>query len=143
MGRNKVLPQENRLEGELILPWGAHAPRKFPGAAAFLLLLILAPMLSLQAQTASANRSDRDAVLEGKGMFQQRCSVCHLPLVVDDARTYGPTLSAETVTGKEAIIREFIRRGTPRMPGFQYGLEPNEIDSIIAYLKTVKKAESR
>jgi hypothetical protein len=36
------------------------------------------------------------------------------------------------------VVREFIRRGTPRMPGFQYGLTPEEIDSIIAYLKTVK-----
>ena len=80
--------------------------------------------------------------LKGKGMFQQRCSVCHLPLVIDDDGTYGPKLSAETVTGKEPVIREFIRRGTPRMPGFQYGLTPEEIDGIIAYLKTVKKAES-
>jgi len=143
LGRNKVLAQENRFEGELIPPLRAHVPGKFLKTGSFLVLLILAQVLSLQAQTASENRTERDAVLEGKGMFQQRCSVCHLPLVVDDDRTYGPRLSAETVTGREAIIREFIRRGTPRMPGFQYGLEPNEIDSIIAYLKTVKKAESR
>ena len=76
--------------------------------------------------------------LKGKGMFQQRCSVCHLPLVIDDESTYGPKLNAKTVTGKEPVIREFIRRGTSKMPGFQYGLTPEEIDSIIAYLKTVQ-----
>ena len=136
-------PQKNGFGEKLILPFRAQAPRMFLRAGFLLLLLILAPVLSLQAQTATESRSEGDAVLEGKGMFQQRCAVCHLPLVVDDDRTYGPRLSTETVTGKEAIIREFIRRGTPRMPGFQYGLEPKEIDSIIAYLKTVKKAESK
>lgn len=90
---------------------------------------------------AQSTKALTDVELKGKGMFQQRCSVCHLPLVVDNDGTYGPKLSAETVTGKEPVIREFIRRGTSRMPGFQYGLTSEEIDSIIAYLKTVKKSE--
>lgn len=141
--RNEVPPQGNGLGGKLIVPFRAHTPKKFLKVGPLLMLLILVQVLSLQAQTATENRSARDAVLEGKGMFQQRCAVCHLPLVIDDERTYGPRLSAETVTGKETIIREFIRRGTPRMPGFQYGLEPEEIDSIISYLRTVKKAESK
>ena len=76
--------------------------------------------------------------LKGKGMFQQRCAVCHLPVVVDDDRTWGPKLSAQTVNDREEVVREFIRRGSPRMPGFQYGLSTEEIDSIILYLKTVK-----
>jgi mono/diheme cytochrome c family protein len=76
--------------------------------------------------------------LKGKGMFQQRCSLCHLPRSYNDDSTYGPKLSAATVTGREAVVREFIRQGSPNMPGFQYGLTPDEIDSIIAYLKTVK-----
>lgn len=90
------------------------------------------------AQSPSASRELSDVELKGKGMFQQRCSVCHLPVVLDDDRTWGPKLSAQTVTGKEPVIREFIRQGTPRMPGFQYGLTSEEIDSIIAYLKTVQ-----
>ena len=76
--------------------------------------------------------------LKGKGMFQQRCAVCHMPVVVDDDRTWGPELTAQTVNGREAVIREFIRQGTPRMPGFQYGLSAEEIDNIIEYLKTVR-----
>lgn len=96
----------------------------------------------LQAQDAYRKGSLTDAEFNGKKMFQQRCSVCHTPLM-DDGRTYGPALSSQTVTGKEPIIREFIRRGTTRMPGFQYGLQPQELDDIITYLKTVKKTEPK
>ena len=97
---------------------------------------------SLQAQDAYRKGSLTDAEFNGKKMFQQRCVVCHAPLV-DDGRTWGPALSLESVTGKEPVVREFIRRGTARMPGFQYGLEPQEIDDIITYLKTVKKTEPK
>ena len=87
----------------------------------------------------SPNASELTEVqLKGKGMFQQRCAVCHMPVVVDDDRTWGPELTAQTVDGREAVIREFIRQGTPRMPGFQYGLSSEEIDNIIEYLKTVR-----
>ena len=98
---------------------------------------------SLPAQDAYRKGSLTYAEFNGKKMFQQRCAVCHMPVVVDDSRTWGPALSAETVIGKEPVVREFIRRGTARMPGFQYGLEPQEIDDIITYLKTVKKTEPK
>ena len=98
---------------------------------------------SLQAQDAYRKGSLTDAEFNGKKMFQQRCAVCHMPLIVDDSRTFGPALSSETVTGKEPVVREFIRRGTARMPGFQYGLEPQEIEDLITYLKTVKKTEPK
>lgn len=38
----------------------------------------------------------------------------------------------------EAFIREKVKKGTPTlMPGFEYSLEPAQIDQIIAFLKTV------
>lgn len=38
----------------------------------------------------------------------------------------------------DVVARTFIQRGVAdKMPSFQYGLEPKEIDSIIAYLKTL------
>ena len=82
----------------------------------------------------------------GKGLFMQNCSLCHLPErenpknPVEEGRTVGPSLKGlfrgETPR-REEVVREFIMKGTPRMPGFRYGLEPREIDSIIAYLKTL------
>ena len=111
---------------------GAAGPRRW-GSLLFVLTLAFG-----SSGFAQSPKGLTDVELKGKGMFQQRCSVCHLPLVVDDDSTYGPKLNAKTVAGKEPVIREFIRRGTSKMPGFQYGLMPEEIDSIIAYLKTVQ-----
>ena len=93
--------------------------------------------LPLCAQTGSKPSSLGDKEQNGKKMFQQRCSVCHTPPRPED-KTYGPMLNSDAVTGKEAAARELIMKGTARMPGFQYGLRPEEIDNIIAYLKTVK-----
>jgi hypothetical protein len=38
---------------------------------------------------------------------------------------------------KEVAIREKVRKGSPIMPGFEYSLEPAQIDQIVAFLKTV------
>jgi mono/diheme cytochrome c family protein len=80
----------------------------------------------------------------GKKMFYQRCSLCHLPAVRDRTRSapkpYGPQLNGfvhDSQTEAQARLR--IQNGSPgRMPGFQYGLQPEEIDQILAYLKTFK-----
>ena len=95
--------------------------------------------LPLHAQMGSGNLTE--AQLKGKRMFEQRCSVCHTP-PQPGGKTYGPLLNLETVAGKDMAYQAIIKQGTPRMPGFQYGLEPQEIDNIIAYLKTVKKPEA-
>ena len=83
-----------------------------------------------------------DAELQGKKMFQQRCSVCHAQVSANlNDRPYGGLLTSATVTGKEAYARNMIMKGSRRMPGFQYGLRADEIDNIVAYLK--KKVPER
>ena len=96
--------------------------------------------LPLSAQTVVTQRSPAEAAREGKKMFQQRCSVCHMPPVLGDATPFGPLLSTESVVRKADQAREIIAHGARRMPGFKYGLEPQEIDNIIAYIKTVRKS---
>lgn len=85
-----------------------------------------------------SSRSLSATQLAGKILFVQRCSVCHLPgLAIFD--TYGPLLDSRLVTSQvEATAREIIMKGSRRMPGFQYALEPKEIDNILAYLKTLE-----
>jgi len=66
--------------------------------------------------------------------------VCHLP-PVPGARVYGPSLYKELIIGNEDTIKGFIMNGSKgKMPGFKYGLDRTEIDSIVEYLKTVDKA---
>jgi mono/diheme cytochrome c family protein len=78
----------------------------------------------------------------GEGLFLQRCSLCHLPrkLKFGSPPVIGPSLSGQfkdAAADQLKILRGFILKGGPDMPGFQYGLEPKEVDDLIAYLKTL------
>jgi mono/diheme cytochrome c family protein len=73
---------------------------------------------------------------EGLRLFSQSCGVCHT-VVQQRTRQYGPVLSRETLGGDEDLIREYISNGTPRMPGFRYYFEPEQISFIVQYIKTV------
>lgn len=76
--------------------------------------------------------------LTGKKLFVQRCALCHDLLGQPSATTVGPWVDVETIKARgEAAIREKIRIGSRRMPGFQYTFGAAEIDHVVAYLKTV------
>ena len=108
------------------------------GKGSFLIAgMLLAQVALAQTSTGGLNASE----LNGKKMFQQRCSICHTHPQAG-GKPFGPWLSAESVAN-EAAARAFIMKGTQRMPGYQYGLEAREIDNIIAYLKTVKKPAAK
>ena len=110
------------------------------------------PLVS-DAQQPAAPKPLTPLQLQGKGLFKQRCGVCHTSMVVGRVNgepvmlttdTYGPVLSNEILgVGLEGVVRDKIMRGTDRMPGFQYGLKPQQIDAIIAYLKTVEKTSQQ
>lgn len=106
--------------------------------ASILLFLLTSFPLTTPAQQASIDSSLNDTQKLGRRVFQQRCGVCH----TQPTRTspmYGPVLYKDIVEGNEDTIRQFIRSGSARMPGFKYGLEPMEINAIVEYLKTVPK----
>jgi mono/diheme cytochrome c family protein len=97
----------------------------------------------LRAQQPKPNSTLTDTQKEGRRIFQQRCAVCHTPPTVV-ARRYGPALYKEIVEDNEDTIRDTILEGREAlMPGFKYGLTRPAIDSIIEYLKTVKRPSSR
>ena len=78
----------------------------------------------------------------GEGLFLQRCSLCHLPrkLKFGSPPVIGPSLTGQfkdAAPDQLKILRGFILKGGPDMPGFQYGLEPKELDDLIEYLKTL------
>jgi mono/diheme cytochrome c family protein len=99
--------------------------------------------LPLGAQQSHPTTTLTDTQKEGRRIFQQSCAVCHTPPTVI-AKRYGPALYKEIVEDNEDTIRETIMEGREGlMPGFKYGLARPEIDSIIEYLKTVKRPSSR
>jgi mono/diheme cytochrome c family protein len=106
------------------------------GVVALMFLLAAWPNPAA-AQTAGAGPHLDAAQLAGRNLFTQHCVVCHVKTLMTAVRTYGPALSKESLGGQDDVLRELIGNGTPNMPGFKYSLEPGEIGTIIAYLKTL------
>ena len=104
-------------------------------------MVLLFP-LTLPAQTGNTSASSDDAVSLGRRLFQQNCSVCHTQATLTNPM-YGPSLYREIVSGKEDAMREYINKGSNKMPGFRSGLKASEINAIIEYLKTVPKPALR
>jgi len=75
--------------------------------------------------------------LRGRDLFNQSCMVCHVKLQITSPAKYGPDLSKDALGGQDAVMREVIGNGAPNMPGFKYHFEPDQIDAIVAYLKTL------
>jgi mono/diheme cytochrome c family protein len=82
----------------------------------------------------------------GANLFIQRCSLCHLGKTFGAGGSkqcctpsLGPDLSGSfknATPAQEKMLRETILNGGPSyMPGWKYGLESNDIEDIIAYLK--------
>ena len=106
---------------------------KYGAIILWVILLSPPPLPAQRANTPSAN----DAQL-GRRLFQQHCAICHTQPTLTNP-VYGPSLYRDIVNGKEDVVRDLIARGSPRMPGFRYGLAASEISAIVDYLKTVPK----
>ena len=75
--------------------------------------------------------------LEGRRLVVQRCAYCH-----DQAGPSAPWLDGERIKALgEESYREKIMKGSRRMPGWQYALSSEQLDQIMAYLKTVTPAD--
>jgi mono/diheme cytochrome c family protein len=104
---------------------------------ALMIFLGISP-LAAQAQQANTEKPLTDTQKLGQRVFQQRCAICHAP-ARPGFQMYGPALYRDLVNGNEDAIKEMIRGGSGKMPGFKLGLQPAEIDAIVEYLKTVPK----
>jgi mono/diheme cytochrome c family protein len=112
------------------------------GSIVLPVLFLLFP-LNLPAQNGSgASASPNDQVTLGRRLFQQNCSVCHTQATLTNPM-YGPSLYRDIVNGKEDVMRDYVNKGSNKMPGFRYGLRASEINAIVEYLKTVPKPAQR
>jgi mono/diheme cytochrome c family protein len=111
------------------------------GLAFWVSALVLFPAALRGAQDGGvkAQLSEKETV--GKRIFYQRCSFCHLGMPTK-YQTYAPVLQGDRIAelGDDAV-REKIKDGSVAMPGFKYSLKSDEFDSIVAYLKTVKRED--
>jgi mono/diheme cytochrome c family protein len=103
--------------------------------SAFVLLMSLAAV----PQSARAQQAEplNDKQTLGRNLFAQSCVVCHVKTSLSNLGHYGPVLSKMSLGGQDDILREIIGNGTPNMPGFKYHFKPEQIDAIVAYIKTL------
>lgn len=102
---------------------------------------VIALAAGLSAQQPSTPPAAPASVDAGKKLFVQRCSVCHLPpLGPGEPRSLARSVVGFVKTKQaEGVARQIIQNGIPsRMPGFKYGLQPDEIDQIVAYMIALK-----
>lgn len=107
-----------------------------------LLLFVSFPLILTAQNSGGGSTSPNDTVTQGRRLFQQNCSICHTQATLTNPM-YGPSLYRDVVNGKEDAIRDYIAKGSSKMPGFRYGLKGSEIDAIVEYLKTVPKPAPR
>lgn len=88
----------------------------------------------------SARAAERDdPVKRGEALFTRHCPICHLGRPSASRPFVGRNLRGILKNAKlpqEAAVREAIRKGNDKMPGYQYTLTPAQTDDLIAYLKT-------
>ena len=90
------------------------------------------------AQQTPPSASLSPAERAGEKVFLQRCSVCHLGSA-PTYKPYGPSLAGLVERAGEAGVKKIILEGLPGMPGWQYALQGPQVDSLIAYVRTLKK----
>ena len=88
----------------------------------------------------------------GRAIFQTRCAMCHVgqepaaelqsPNPERRPATMGPLLS-KTNASNEATLRGKIKDGSVRMPGYKYTLSDDQVDQVIAFMKTIDKPLTR
>jgi mono/diheme cytochrome c family protein len=98
-------------------------------------LLQILTVATLHAQPAPREPSLSVVEVSGGKLFMQRCAFCHVA-AVPNPTAYGPFLTPELLSSRgDDALRAAIMKGSARMPGFQYQLDKEQVDSIVAYLK--------
>jgi mono/diheme cytochrome c family protein len=101
---------------------------------AFALILLAAVSQGSLAADDHHNFTDQQKL--GWRLFETSCGVCHTrPTLI--AGLYGPEINKETASGNEEVVRGVITNGGPKMPGFKYTYNAEQIAAIAAYIKTL------
>ena len=91
----------------------------------------------VSAQSPGSEPSLDERQLRGMRLFNQSCRVCHTKPQMTSP-LYAPVLSQASLGGQDGALRAFIANGSAKMPGFKYHFTPDEIDALVAYIKTLQ-----
>jgi mono/diheme cytochrome c family protein len=110
-----------------------------------LAIAFIVPLAILSADSAKKEAPASKALLdEGQKIYKKNCNLCHFPDKAD--KKMGPGLKGlfslkelpqSHKPATEEVIREQILKGSKAMPPFSKKLSPEQVDSLMAYLKTL------
>ena len=100
-------------------------------AAVLLFITAAAWPLSVSAQNLTPQQQ------HGRQILTQNCNVCHLPQESGSQKTYGPRLDKAATNGDDNLMRDVITNGLVRMPAWKYTLKPQDVNDVIAYVRTI------
>jgi mono/diheme cytochrome c family protein len=86
---------------------------------------------------------------DGQKIFQTRCAMCHVKAVIETELKEGASTArlapglSKASSADEKAIREKILQGGPRMPGYRWSLQTEQIDHVVAYIRTLDKPLTR
>jgi mono/diheme cytochrome c family protein len=99
-------------------------------------LLILFLSLMVYFVSCTGNNSSETTKLSGQEIYGKRCAICHGEQ--GNAGVSGAKdLSASTID--DNLMRTIITHGKGTMPPFKSVLSQQEIEELIAYVKTLRK----
>lgn len=78
-------------------------------------------------------------VEKGRGIWSTSCEICHGAdgiAAIDGAPSFK---KGERLEKSDAELKETIKKGLKEMPGWGQVLSDADIDSVLAYLRTLKK----
>jgi len=87
---------------------------------------------------------DTAAIARGKGIFQEKCSICHFD--TSAARKIGPGLKGLNKRGTFSVnnnkvtdetLTKWIETGDSLMPPFKDVLDEKQIKDVVAYVRTL------
>jgi cytochrome c len=116
---------------------------------AIVLLALFSISLWGAEKSKKASRTTHNSPAEGEKVFNANCAMCHFADKTDNKMGPGlkglfknKLLPSSHTPATEENVREQILKGNPHgkpvpMPGFAEKLKPEQVDSLIEYLKTL------
>ena len=99
------------------------------------LFAVAQPGLHAQPAGIPAAPALSDAQAAGARIFQQKCAVCHLPILRSGDTPYASRLDGARAARDRDQARRVIEEGNAAgMPGWKHTLRPAQIDALLAYL---------
>ena len=101
----------------------------------FTLFAVAQPGLHAQPAGNPAAPALADAQAAGARIFQQKCAVCHLPILRRSDTPYASRLDdARTARDRDHARRVIEDGNAAGMPGWKHTLRPAQIDALLTYL---------